>query len=120
MVRGMHCAELSEFAKFDDVVMAANTAVIAAPLRGSKRAVVRWMIAVEEGEKEWERGLFVELEGLVRVWFQDPIAAPVMLMFLVHELVTPARHRPAALINGGIAEHLGWTQRYYWGAVTPI
>ena len=36
----------------DDVVMAANAAAIAASLRGSKRAVVRWMIAVEEGEKE--------------------------------------------------------------------
>ena len=92
----------------DDVVMAANAAAIAAPLRGSKRAVV----SVEGHEKEWGRGLFLELEGLVRVWGQDPIAAPAMSMFLVHGFLTLARHRPAALTNGRIAEHLGRIQRY--------
>ena len=107
----MHCAELSKFAelfwKFNDVVMAANAAAIAAPLRGSKRAVV----SVEGHEKEWGRGWLLELEGLVRVWGQDPMAAPAMLMFRGWFL-TPARHRPAALTNGRIAEHLGRIQRY--------
>ena len=98
------------------VMAAANVAAIAMPLRGSKRAFIGWMIAVEGHEKEWGRGWLLELEGAG----QDAIAAPAMLVFLVHDFLTPARSRPAAWTNGGIAEHLRWTQRYYWGEVTPM
>ena len=43
-------------------------------------------------------------------WCGAKMAAPAMLMFRGWFL-TPARHRPAALTNGRIAEHLGRIQR---------
>ena len=64
------------------------------------------MVAVKGHEKEWG-GWLVELEGLVRG--QDPKAAPPMLMFrgFMTCCRKPAKHRPTAVTNGGIAERLG-------------